>query len=170
MKIYNTDGLILGVGETGPTGPTGPTGTTGTAGAAGATGPTGTAGAAGATGPTGPTGPTGAVEITWNNVTGTTQAAAVNSGYVANNAGLVTITLPATAAVGQGVAISGSGAGGWKLAQNASQLINFLAAVTTTGTGGYIASATRYDCIVVRCIVADTTWVVEQAVGNLDVI
>ena len=108
--------------------------------------------------------------ITWNNVTGTTQAAAVNSGYVANNAGLVTITLPATASVGQSVAISGSGAGGWKLAQNASQLINFLAAVTTTGTGGYIASATRYDCIVVRCIVADTTWIVEQAVGNVEVI
>jgi len=125
MKIYNTDGLILGVGETGPTGPSGPTGTTGTVGptgltgsdgAAGSTGPTGTTGPQGATGTTGPqgtigaTGPTGAAEITWNNVTGTSQAAAVNNGYVTNNGALVTVTLPASAAVGQAVAISGSGA------------------------------------------------------------
>jgi len=160
MKIYNTDGMVLGFGETGATGPTGTTGTIGLTGPTGTTGPTG---------PTGSAGPTGAAEITWNDVTGTSQAAAVNNGYVANNAGLVTVTLPATAAVGQAVAISGSGAGGWKLAQNASQLINFLAVATTAGTGGYISSVTRYDCIVVRCIVANTTWVVEQAVGTLEV-
>lgn len=108
--------------------------------------------------------------VTFAGVSGTTQQAAVNNGYIPLNAALTTITLPATAAVGDVVAITGYGAGLWKLAQNASQLIQFLSLVTTTGTGGYIRATTRYDTIIVRCVVANTTWVVENAVGNLDVI
>ena len=105
-----------------------------------------------------------------SSIAGTTQAAAVNAGYIPLNAALTTITLPTTAAVGDVVAITGYGAGLWKLAQNASQLIHFLSLVTTTGTGGYIQATTRYDAITVRCVVADTIWIVENAVGNLDVI
>ena len=45
--------------------------------------------------------------ITWNNVSGTTQAAVVNNGYIANNAALVTITLPAIAIVGSVVEVTG---------------------------------------------------------------
>ena len=60
--------------------------------------------------------------LTWTVVTGTTQAAAVNNGYIANNAGLVTVTLPATSAVGDTVAVTGiNNATGWKIAQNAIQ-------------------------------------------------
>ncbi len=73
----------------------------------------------GATGATGPAGP----GITWTQVTGTTQQAASNAGYMANNAAQVTITLPAAPAVGDIVAVSGLGAGGWKIAQNAGQHI-----------------------------------------------
>jgi len=108
--------------------------------------------------------------VTFAGVSGTTQQAAVNNGYIPLNAALTTITLPATAAVGDVVAITGYGAGLWKLAQNTSQLIHFLSLVTTTGTGGYIQATTRYDTIIVRCVEANTTWVVENAVGNLDVI
>jgi hypothetical protein len=60
--------------------------------------------------------------LIWNNVTGTSQSAAINNGYIANNASLVTVTLPATAPVGSLVAVAGAGAGGWKLAQNSGQL------------------------------------------------
>lgn len=108
--------------------------------------------------------------VVFSSISGTTQQAAVNNGYIPLNAALTTITLPATAAVGDVVAITGYGAGLWKLAQNASQLIQFLSLVTTTGTGGYIQATTRYDTIIVRCVVENTTWVVENAVGNLDVI
>ena len=45
----------------------------------------------------------------WTEVTGTSQAMAVNNGYIANNAGLVTLTLPATAAVGDTVIVQGKG-------------------------------------------------------------
>lgn len=108
--------------------------------------------------------------VTFSGVSGTTQQAAVNNGYIPLNASLTTITLPATAAVGDVVAITGYGSGLWKLAQNASQLIHFNSLVTTTGTGGSIAATHQFDTVVVRCVVANTTWVVENAVGNLDVI
>lgn len=102
-------------------------------------------------------------------VTGTTQSATTNNAYVTNNAGLCTVTMPATAAVGDSIQIMGMGAGGWSLAQNASQLIHFGNAVTTTGTGGSIASSNQWDSLTIKCIVANTTWVVVSAQGNMTV-
>lgn len=95
----------------------------------------------------------------WTNVTGTTQALAVNQGYIANNAGTVTLTLPATAAQGTVIKIRGYGAGGWTVAQNASQQIILGAKGTTTsGTGGSVSSTNRYDQISLFCTVANTIW------------
>lgn len=102
-------------------------------------------------------------------VTGTSATAAVNNCYVSNNAALCTITLPTTAAVGDEVEIVGLGAGGWALAQNASQLIHFGNVVSATGTGGKIESTHAKDCIKVKCVVANTTWIVTHAIGNLNV-
>ena len=51
--------------------------------------------------------------IAWANISGTTQAAAVNTAYVVGNAGQTTITLPATAALGSVVIVQGKGAAGW---------------------------------------------------------
>lgn len=67
-------------------------------------------------------------------MTGTSQSASINNGYIANNASLVTITIPTTAVVGSIVRVAGSGAGGWKVAQNASEIIHFGSVNTTTGT------------------------------------
>ena len=106
----------------------------------------------------------------WTEVTGTSQSAAINNGYITNNAGLVTVTLPASAAVGSVVRIAGKGAGGWRLAQNSGQTVNFGASSTTTGAGGYLEFTNRYDCLEVACITANTTWVVLSAVGNLTVV
>lgn len=107
----------------------------------------------------------------WNEVTGTSQTAAVNNGYIANNASLVTITLPATAAVGDVIEISGKGAGGWKVAQNASGIIHFGMWDTTTGTGGYIASTQRRDAVRLVCVVANNEWnVAPGAIGNIEII
>ncbi len=68
----------------------------------------------------GPAGP----GVTWVEVTGTSVQAASNTGYLANNlSSQVTITLPPSPAVGGIVQVSGIGAGGWKIAQNAGQSI-----------------------------------------------
>lgn len=101
--------------------------------------------------------------MTWTDVTGTSQSMSVNNGYVSNNAGLVTLTLPVSAAFGSTISVVGLGAGGWKIAQNASQLIHLGNSVTTTGTGGSLASSDRYDSITLFCAVADTTFVVLNA-------
>ena len=106
----------------------------------------------------------------WNSVSGSTQAIAVNNGYIPTNTALTTLTLPATAALGSTVAVAGYGSGGWKLAQNSGQLILFGAYSTTSGTSGALFSSTPTDVVTLLCIVADTTWTVISAVGNLFVV
>jgi hypothetical protein len=59
----------------------------------------------------------------WQVVSGTSQQAEPNCGYIANNAAQVTITLPTTPTTGDTVRVSGLGAGGWKIAQNAGQSV-----------------------------------------------
>ncbi len=97
--------------------------------------------------------------LTVNNVTGTSSAMTVESLNIANNAGLVTLTLPTTAAVGDVIEIRGSGAGGWLIAQNANQIIHVGSAASTTGAGGSVASTNRYDCINLTCVVANNEFV-----------
>lgn len=107
--------------------------------------------------------------LSWSEVTGTSQTAVVNTGYIANNAGLVTITLPATAAVGSVVRIAGKGAGLWKIAQNSGQTINFGSLATTAGASGYLEATNRYDAVEILCITANSTWVILSSVGNIEV-
>lgn len=107
--------------------------------------------------------------VSWTEVTGTSQSASVDNGYIANNAALVTITLPDTAAVGSVVKVVGKGAGGWKVAQNASETIHFGSSDTTTGTGGYLQSTNQYDAVELVCITANTDWVVISSIGNITV-
>lgn len=59
----------------------------------------------------------------WQMVSGVSQQAQPNNGYLANNDAQVTITLPASPNVGDVVRVSSPGAGGWKIAQNAGQSI-----------------------------------------------
>jgi hypothetical protein len=106
----------------------------------------------------------------WVDVTGTTQAMAVNTGYTANNAALVTLTLPTVAAYGTVIRVCGKGAGGWTIAQNAGQTIHFGVATTTTGTGGSISSTAQYNTIELLCTVANTTFTELSAQGNLTVV
>lgn len=110
---------------------------------------------------------TGPASFSWTDVSGTSQAMTVNSGYTANNAGLVTLTLPVTAAYGSIFAVVGKGAGGWLIAQNAGQLIHFGNVTTTTGVTGSLASTLQYDVIWLLCEVANTTFVVTGSIGNI---
>lgn len=99
--------------------------------------------------------------VAWVSIAGTTQAAAVNTGYIVANASQTTITLPATAAIGDTIKVRGLGAAGWILAANTGQTIKYITA--TTSSGGSLTSAEQYDNIEVTCIVANTTWTVAYA-------
>lgn len=112
---------------------------------------------------------TGSSGFSWTEVTGTTQAMAVNTGYVANNAGLVTLTLPAVAVVGDVVRVSGKGAGLFSIAQNAGQQVRFLSSSSTVGVGGSVAADTQFNAIELLCITDNTTWNVLSATGSFTV-
>lgn len=111
----------------------------------------------------------GGSTFTWNEITGTSDTMAVGNGYVANNAGLVTLTLPASATFGSVIRVAGLGAGGWKIAQNAGQTIKFGTLATTTGVGGYLSSTEDLDAVELLCVVADTDFSVISSVGNITV-
>ncbi len=107
--------------------------------------------------------------IVWTEVTGTSQAMAINNGYIANNAGLVTLTLPTTAAIGSIIRVTGKGAGGWRIAQNASQTIYFGLFNTTTGTLGRLDSTATRDTVELVCVTANNDWNVISSIGNITV-
>jgi len=102
----------------------------------------------------------------WTEVVGTTQAMAVNSGYIANNVALVTCTLPAISAVGDQIKVALKGAGGVLIAQNAGNTIHFGNTDTTPGVGGSIASSANYDSVSLLCTLASAEWMVLSSVGN----
>lgn len=103
------------------------------------------------------------------NVSGTTQTAAVNQGYLLSNASLTTVTLPTTASVGDLIGISGSGAGGWTIVYSTGQSIKF-GNQTTTTTSGSLSSTQQYDSVILQCIVANTTFKVLWSSGNITVV
>ena len=97
--------------------------------------------------------------IGWTDVTGVSQAMVADNGYTANNAGLVTFTLPVTAAYGTGLAVIGKGAGGWKINVGTGQNIQVGSSSTTVSTGS-VASTNQFDSINLVCTTANTTWTV----------
>jgi len=69
-------------------------------------------------------------------VTGTSATMVANNDYIANNVGLVTLTLPTTAALGSEIGVFYKGAGGWLVAQNAGQQISIGTSTSTSGRCG----------------------------------
>jgi hypothetical protein len=108
--------------------------------------------------------------ITWTAKTASFAMVAKN-GYITNHAvTLVVGTLPATATVGDIFEMTNLGAAGWKIAQNASQYINFGSATTTAGTGGSLASSAIGDSIRIICIVTNNGFQMLSSVGNIDLV
>jgi hypothetical protein len=107
----------------------------------------------------------------WINVTSSPQNLVANLNYLSNNgASLITYTLPLTAAFGTVIQISGFSSGGWTLAQNAGQSINFGSLTTTTGAGGSLSSSNKNDYVRLLCVTANTTWNVISSIGNLTIV
>lgn len=107
----------------------------------------------------------------WVDQTTPTVTMAVDTGYTADaGASLITFTLPATSAIGDFVEINGKAAGLYTIAQAAGQQIRFGNLASTVGVGGSVSSTLQYDCIRLRCITANTTWVVVSSVGNFTIV
>ena len=104
---------------------------------------------------------TGLAGFSWTTVTGTSQAMLSNNGYIANNAALVTLTLPATSVVGDEIDIIGKGAGGWKVQCGGGQTI--VMGSSTTTSGGSVASTQAKDSFYMICTVANTEWTIASA-------
>jgi hypothetical protein len=107
--------------------------------------------------------------LVWSVVTAD-QSITINTGTFANkSSGTLTLTLPTTAAVGTSIRVSGM-QNTWRIAQNASQIVNFGKVSTTTGTGGYIESTNARDSVELVCCVADTQWNVVSSIGNITIV
>jgi len=91
----------------------------------------------------------------------------INTNYLVTGGALVTGTLPAVAAKGSKISITGNGAGGWAIAQGAGQQIIFGSVATSVGAPGSLASTNQYDVVHLRCVVANTTWQVTGSIGNI---
>lgn len=107
--------------------------------------------------------------IAWvDQTTSTTMTS--NTGYVADSGSLVTLTLPTTPTVfGSVIRVCGKGTGGWKIAQNAGQTIQYGIKSTTTGPSGSLASSQQYDAVELLCTVGggSATFTVISSIGNL---
>ncbi len=109
----------------------------------------------------------GVGSFTWNDVSGTTQAAVINNGYIISNASQTTVTIPATAAEGTVFAVQGKGAAGWIMQMNTGQTCHFGSSATTSA--GSLTSTNLWDAVYIVCVTANTTFAVVSAVGNLTV-
>lgn len=100
------------------------------------------------------------VGFDWVNVTATTAQMVKEHGYAANNALLVTLTLPPPGGTqfGDTVAVMNIGAGGFKIAQGAGQQIIIGGSSTTIGAAGSITATTTTDGIELICGPDDLTW------------
>jgi len=108
--------------------------------------------------------------LKWNSVSSTSQAMTSGNGYLVLNSSLTTLSLPATSAVGDVIAVQGAGAGRWTISQASSQLIRTNAGDTTTGTSGSMNSTQNFDVVYLICIAANTTWVYTSGFGNYNLI
>lgn len=109
--------------------------------------------------------------FTWNNVTAASATMVKENGYQANNAGLVTLTMPSVASstFGDTIKVAGFGAGGWLIQCVATQIIHVGSAATAAA--GSVASTNRYDGIEIVCSSTTTEWFVNPSfVGNLTVV
>lgn len=105
--------------------------------------------------------------IPYQEITSLTTVMSPNNEYTANNAAVVSLTLPINAAVGDTIRVNGKGAGGWRIdQQNAGHIIHVGAASTTLGPTGSLASATQFASVTLRCITTNNVWVAIAFAGT----
>lgn len=98
----------------------------------------------------------------WVEVTGTSQNAAVGTGYIANNVAMVTVTLPSTFAFGDVIEVGGKGAGLFTVTANTGDTISIVgptAAGYTTSAGGSLVGNDQYGHLRLIAITANSAWI-----------
>ena len=111
---------------------------------------------------------TGMGSFAWSVIT-IDQTAVVFNGYICNKAGTLALLLPATAAIGDIIEVTGiNTATGIQVTQNALQQIFFGTGSTTIGITGSLTSTAIRDSLRMVCVVAgaSTNWNVISSVGN----
>jgi hypothetical protein len=104
----------------------------------------------------------------WLEVTGTSATLVAHQAVIANNAALVTLTLPAVAALGDEFWVVGKGAGLYRVQTASGDVINLGA--LSTAASGYVEATQRYDAIRLVCTVANSEFTVSVAPqGNFTV-
>src|SRR5205085_12641231 len=91
--------------------------------------------------------------LPWQVPAGTPVQAQSDNGYLlTNDSQQVTVTLPVSPNLSDIVRISGGGAGGWKIAQNAGQTVlgNFVSG-NSVGANWVLTSAPTNDWIAIAC-------------------
>lgn len=106
----------------------------------------------------------------WIEVTTTPYSMNSEYGYIANSSFLIELELPTNADVGEVIRVVGRGSGGWKITQDAGQVIHFISKDTTIGLTGYLASTEQYDSVELLCIVENTEFVVLSSTGNITIV
>jgi hypothetical protein len=110
---------------------------------------------------------TGVGSMVWNDVSGTSQTAVVNNGYIISNASQTTVNIPATVAEGSVFGVAGKGAAGWILKMNTGQTCHLGNSATTSA--GTLTSTNQWDSVQIVCVTADTTFTALCVQGNLTV-
>lgn len=105
----------------------------------------------------------------WQVVT-TPQGLSDNDGFFANDAGVVTFTLPMSSSVGDTYQIVAMSVGGWSISQNGGQQITVGGLSTTLGAAGSISSTAQGDWIELVCNVANTNWIACVKEGMVTVV
>jgi|SRR5882672_10295277 len=100
----------------------------------------------------------GGASLTNEDVTVNTITMAPNFSYTINAPSVCTLTLPLVASIGDVIQITGNSAGGWIIAQTASQIIHILGTSSTVGVTGSVGSTNARDALSIKCVVANTTW------------
>jgi hypothetical protein len=108
----------------------------------------------------------GSSGITWQAISGTSQIAQANYGYICQNSALTLVTLPLTAIMGTTIEIVAQGTGGFQLLQNAGQSVSFSSEATTVGVAGSITSSFTNDTLRLLCVTDNLTWIVVGSIGN----
>ena len=102
---------------------------------------------------------------TWSTINSATPMVARN-GYVVDHGAGVTLTLPATATVGDQFLVFNENTGLFTIAQNAGQTMRLGNTVTTTGVGGTLVAQAQGDAILITCSTTDTDFMVGVLAGG----
>lgn len=84
--------------------------------------------------------------------------------FINNGASLVTLTMPATTAQGDQFSITGNSSGKWTIQLVGSQVIN--TGIASTTAAGTLTAGTQYDCAIIKCVTANTLFVVAYGYGT----